>query len=346
MRRRIVHLLLITWTVLLGCGYKTAPRPATATIPDRPGAVEANAYPDRIVLKWDVPLSNADGSALDDLSGFKVFRTGHKVGEPCNDCEHERTFYANVDYQTPVGAEITAGKVVFPDDDVKEGGVYIYSVAAYNLRGREGPASPSLKVSIDAPPGSPVGLRVTFESRGAVLQWDPPVPASGIQSYRIYRGAAQDQRAMKPLGRTKWTETDYVDSTAEKDQTYFYVVRSLKMTGDVPLESMPSEALKVVLPKTDWKPPDNVRVAPAAEGISVFWDRVVITAADTEYNVYRSQEGMRFEKINVEPVKTPWFIDKKVRRGRNYRYAVTAYPAGDPDEESVKSASETIKYAP
>ena len=47
------------------------------------GLVEAQGYPDKVTLRWHVPLSNSDGSLLADTSGLKVYRTAQKVGEEC-----------------------------------------------------------------------------------------------------------------------------------------------------------------------------------------------------------------------------------------------------------------------
>ena len=118
-----------------GCGYKTSPRPATATVPGEVGLVEAQGYPDKVTLKWHVPLSNADGSLLTDTSGFKVYRTAQKVGEECENCDEKKSIYANVDFQNPINAVIDKGEVLYTDKAVTPGNVYSYSVSTYNLKG-------------------------------------------------------------------------------------------------------------------------------------------------------------------------------------------------------------------
>jgi len=92
-----VTLVVITTAIVAGCGYKTNPRPATATVPGEVGLVSARAYPDSIALTWDVPSANTDGSPIKDLSGFKVYRSVQKVGEDCENCEYTEHVYANVD---------------------------------------------------------------------------------------------------------------------------------------------------------------------------------------------------------------------------------------------------------
>ena len=45
---------------------------------------------------------------------------------------------------------------------------------------------------------------------------------------------------MKLIGGTKRDETSFVDKDVEKEKTYYYIVRSLKMNRGVSLESEPS----------------------------------------------------------------------------------------------------------
>ncbi len=121
------YLLLSSILVIVSaCGYKTNPRPVTAAVPAEVGLVHAQAYKDRIVLKWDIPTKNTDGSRLTDLSGFKVYRVVRKIGENCDNCEDKKTLLANVDYQNPFNATVEKGVVTFIDNAVSHGNVYYY----------------------------------------------------------------------------------------------------------------------------------------------------------------------------------------------------------------------------
>lgn len=330
--------------LVVGCGYKTNPRPSTATVPAEVGLVHAHAYPNRIVLKWDVPKTNVDGSALKDISGFKVYKTSEKVGEECEDCPEQKPVPINVDFQNPVNAVIAEGEVVFTDADVKLGNVYTYSVTVYNLKGREGRPSEDVAVVLDEPPPSPEELQGRVEKQGVRLDWKAPARPAGLRSYSIYRGAEPQVDKMKSVGRTKWAETYFVDETVEPQRTYYYDVRSLKMNRGVPFESEPSQIAKVVVPSLRVKSPENVAVTSTRTGIRVHWDPVSIEGSEARYNVYRSESTGVFIKLNPQPIANPGFEDRTVRRGYEYRYAVTAFPKETPEEESSRSASEAVKY--
>ncbi len=325
-----------------GCGYKTSPRPASASIPGEIRLVHAHAYPDRIVLMWDVPASNTDGSPLEDVSGFKVYRASKPIGEECEDCERDKEFHANVDYETPTNAVIKDGEVRYSDKRVEPGRIYWYSVSVYNLKGREGPSSRTVSVVFEQPPPAPSGPSVRREAEGLMVTWTPPSRPAGINGYRVYRGTRPNR--MEPVGRTKWAETYFLDKDVKEGETYYYLVRSVKMKRGISQESPPSETVKAVYHEIDWKPPENIGAEAVRGGVRVQWSPVDIEGRKTAYNVYRSESGTLMRRINISPVRRKWYVDRTVRPGREYRYAVTAFPLSRPEFESARSASGTIQY--
>lgn len=343
---RGVSWILIVSSLLTGCGYKTSPRPATATIPGEIGLVEAQGYPDKVTLRWHVPLSNSDGSLLTDTSGFKVYRTAQKVGEECENCEERKSVYANVDFQNPTNAVIDKGEVLYTDKSITPGNIYTYSISVYNLKGREGRPSQDVTVVFDELPRAPQGLRADVDTAGISLEWTTPPRAAGLSSYRVYRGSTDKADEMKLIGATKLEDTSFVDKDVEKEKTYYYIVRSLKMNRGVSLESEPSPLVKVFVPSVQWKPPDNVHTDSYRNAIRIWWDEVKIPNEETRYNVYRSESGKMFEKINPEPVSNASFEDRNVRKGLTYRYQVKSFPEGNPRAESRGAGSEEVKFRP
>ncbi len=312
--------------LLLGCGFKTRPRPATQTVPGEIGILDARVYPDRVVLRWDVPTSNTDGSALTDISGFKVYRLGQKAGEECENCDEKKGLHANVDFSKPSNAVIEKGEAIYTDTAIAPGNIYTYSVSSYNLQGKEGPPSQDLIAEVDEPLAPPENVRVDYESGEMELRWDVPVRPAGIRVYRVYRGESERPEDLKPIGSTRRAETYFVDKTAEKDKTYYYQVRSIKMNRGVPMESLPSPALKANLSAAHRPRPEDVEVVLRPTEIRIGWKPVRIEGEEARYNVYRSESEQPWEKINAQPIRDAVIIDRRVARGKAYRYAVTAFP--------------------
>lgn len=336
--------ILVVSCCLWGCGYKTSPRPATATVPGDVTLVNVFGYPDRVVVQWDVPGVNYDGSRLTDLSGFKVYRNAQPIGEECENCPEKRVLHANVDFQNPSNAVIGDGQVTYIDHDVKQGNVYAYSLSAYNLKGREGPIGEEVSIVFDEPPPVPGDLRGEAEAEGISLEWPAFDDSSGVRSFRVYRGSEPDPEKMKSIGRTKWTETQFMDKKVEKGNTYYYMVRSLKMNRGVSLESAGSPVIKVFVSKFDPPSPTNVKVTSTRRGIRVEWDPVKTGDLPARYNLYRSESERMFVKLNQDPVDKTSFLDSKVTMGHSYRYTVSAFPEGRPEEESGRSGSESVRY--
>lgn len=332
--------------IMAACGYKTNPRPATSTVPAEVGLVHAQAYKDRIVLKWDSPTKNTDGTRLTDLSGFKVYRVVTKIGEECDNCEGKRTLLANIDYQNPSNATVENGVVIFSDDAVSQGNLYYYFVSAYNFRGEESRPSQEVAVAFEKAPDAPEAVAAGVDSRGVRLEWSPPGSDRSIKNYRIYRSDDGNPSDMKPIGSTKWGETTFRDKTAQIGKTYRYAVSSLTMNRGISTESDLSSPVTVYYSAVHGMPPENVNTLVTRDGIRIYWDPVKIPHEETRYNVYRSEERKMFQKINTQPLSAPLYLDKKVVRGREYRYAVTAFSKNRPDQESSRSGTAAIKFKP
>ncbi len=345
------HIGLIIWPLVIfvglsGCGYKTHPRPATATTPGEIILVNAYAYPDRITLKWFVPAFNTDGTPFQNVSGFKIFKASTPTSDDCDTCGDKKNLFANIDYQTPTNAKIKDGEVTFVDKTVKPGHTYYYAVTSYNLKGREAKPSPDVKIIFEDIPESPKLLRADMERDSVRLTWTSPDGPSRNVAYRIYRGPTSEVESMKLVGGSGSGENTFLDRTVSRSNSYFYVVRSARMNQGVSIESNPSNVVNVLAPAVTWGAPENINMAATRDGIRIYWNPVRIENEETRYNIYRSEQGGVFERINPEPLRNAWFVDEKVVVGRSYRYAVTAFPKDKPNEESSRSGSESIKYNP
>ena len=67
----LLFVLLLT-TILTGCGAGNQPL-STNTSGGGPGSPSAGTATGTAILSWDVPTTNADGTPLTDLAGFKVY---------------------------------------------------------------------------------------------------------------------------------------------------------------------------------------------------------------------------------------------------------------------------------
>ena len=308
-------------------------------VPGPVGLVECSAYPDRIILKWEVPATNTDETELKDLSGFKVYRIAHKIGEECADCKKNREVYANVDIEDPTNAAIVGSEVIYTDKKVSVGYTYGYKVAPYSLKGREGPASTEVEVEYQTPPQPPSTLDAVSEAGKVILKWTPPADRNDIRAFRIYRGTEYKPEAFEAMGIAMAKENRYEDSNVQEDKTYFYLVRSLRLVKGIALESEPSPIAMAVIKPAPTKPPTGLEAGAGKQGIKIVWNQDEADKGKLRYNIYRSSGAVKDLKLNKTPLEGPTFLDKTVTKGRHYSYSVTAFPVGKEKQESEKSTS-------
>ena len=98
-----------------------------------------------VVLSWDAPTLNADGSTLDDLGGYRLYRgTSPGVYTESIDVGNVTTFQWDI------------GNV--------EGQEWYFNVTAYDLSGNESVYNGEVNVNFPGvPPASPQNLSVTIQ---------------------------------------------------------------------------------------------------------------------------------------------------------------------------------------
>jgi len=146
-RRRTLRLALVACVLLgpLGCGRKTDVKPPQLVAPRTVSEVSLTTKPEGIEVGWSRPTEYADGTTMEDLSGFVVERSRN------NEAFRE---LARVPV-TDRGRFQKAKRFEYLDKALTEGTTYHYRVVAFTTDGYYG-----------APSGA------------ATLTWDGPHPAA------------------------------------------------------------------------------------------------------------------------------------------------------------------------
>ena len=95
-----------------------------------------SAYGADVQLAWDEPTTNADGTPLTDLAGYKVYRT---------------TVQGDI---TGVTGTDVGNVTTWTDVDVPEG-TYYYTATAYDTNGNESETSNYVTTTLSIPPSAP-----------------------------------------------------------------------------------------------------------------------------------------------------------------------------------------------
>jgi hypothetical protein len=189
-----------------------------------------------IVIIWQPPVANIDGSTPVNLLGYNVYRMDESQSMPG---------------QTPINSELI-NATEFADRSFKFGGEYRYIVRAVSL-GTEGAQVESLNSNIlpvsprdTFPPSAPRGVDVAAATNRLSVFFAANVE-SDIAGYNVYRSTDPDlpKDNWTKLNSTLLTRTTFQDDKVESGKRYYYFVRAIDTAGNV---SPPSEVKSEVVP--------------------------------------------------------------------------------------------------
>jgi hypothetical protein len=203
-------------------------------IAENPTSLAAEATQDAILLRWQAPTRNVDGSTPASLLGYYVYRSVS---------EKEPATRLN---DSPVTS------TEFADEFFDFGKEYFYFVRAVSagLQAEPVESTESNIVKFRAvdtfPPSAPVAITLAA-APGVISIFFPINPEKDIAGYKIYRSTERDT----PLER--WTlltpellkTTTYQDTRVESGKTYHYYITATDTFGNV---SKPSEIVSETVP--------------------------------------------------------------------------------------------------
>lgn len=184
-----------------------------------------------VLLNWQPPAANVDGSTPANLLGYNVYRV--------NAAQHETA-------PTPLNPEpLTATS--FADQTFKFGEEYSYVVRAVSLGTGGDPVESLNSNAVDVapvdvfPPSAPQGL--TAVATGAPLRISVFYAANrepDVAGYHVYRSADPNlpKEQWSKLNRNLLDRTTFQDEAVQAGTRYFYYVTAVDGAGNV---SPPSE---------------------------------------------------------------------------------------------------------
>lgn len=161
----------------------------------------------------------------------------------------------------------------------------------------------------------PEGLTAKSTKTGVKLTWEK---AKGTEGYEVYRKEATATNWSK---LTTLTKTEYLDTTAQYNKEYNYMVKAYKVIDYKNFYSDGGEGITI---KTKYViTPTAPTLAVIDGGVKVTWTKV---AGADKYEVYRydSNSGA-YTKIATTKSSVVTYSDKKATLGKNYYYKIKAY---------------------
>jgi hypothetical protein len=225
---------------------------------------------------------------------------------------------------------------------------YVYVVTAEDTLGRSSGPSERLVVPYLAAPKAPRALGAAPGDRRISLTWQPPAeltdgsPAPGDLRYLVLRGAGAEG-ALAPITPRPVEGTSFTDEGVDNDTDYRYAVRAVRVEPAVSAtgEASPS----VVVAAADTTPPAapaNLLAVPTAGAVRLAWNPSGSPDVAV-YAIYRAGQTGDFVRIATTMAIATVYVDRDVRPGTTYRYAVTALDRARRPNESPRSNEISVR---
>lgn len=353
---RWLVVLGLAGVILVACGKQGPPVAPELRLPRPASALHAHIDEGAVVVGWTIPRTRADGSALRDLSSIRLYRREEDDGAPAKAAMLSAGRIVGYDEIAVVRLDSPAPAIVRGDAmewvdrrGLAPGRRYVYVVTAADAQGRISAPSERLAVPYLAAPRPPRALRATPGDRRITLDWDPPAefldgtPVAGALAYVVLRGVGSEGALEMVTPGVQ--DTTYVDVGLDNDVEYRYVLRAVRADPRVPAAGPPSDPVTAAPANTTPpRPPSNLVVVPSPGALRLAW-----TASPDDdvalYAVYRAPGASGLVRVGTALAGTTTFIDRDVRAGTVYRYAVTAIDRARTPNESARS-NEATAIAP
>jgi hypothetical protein len=334
-RLQLISLCVLS-VIISGCGQKIFPTPQGCPPPPQAKDLRVKIMPKAVELSWTP-------AAVDPAKhmAYAIMRADLKWDiRTCLECPSaDMQKVGSIDAATRPGAD---GRIRWIDTTVCSRQAYRYQVAMLDERGSVVSVSNQATAIVYPAPAAPVDITATPQQNGILVGWKPVFkdieggsldPAS--VSFQVERRSSEEkgwEKASPALVKA----SPYLDQTIASDLTYSYRVVAVLFIDNTYIYGEPSgSVLAKARGAVPPPPPQKVWVTPAHGGLDINWSETDGKTAG--YHVYRKDEGGEMVRLTASPVQHPPFLDKGVKKGATYSYAVSAVSAQADHKEGLLS---------
>ncbi|HEY5673658.1 MAG TPA: hypothetical protein VIR78_08135 [Malonomonas sp.] len=248
----------LRWTILLllvlllsACGKKGPVRPLEVQRPGPATALELRQQGAALLLSWQLPTGNLDGSALKTPPTLDVYRMTFEPENDCPECFDRSTLLARIAADLPAPAIKVGDRYLLLDRQVQDGVGYQYKLVPRDSDDLSGPAV-ILRQVFSNPVPAPQQPVVIPRDRAVTLKWQSTALGADdkLLGYQIYRQVSGEARSPYPLNPHPLQETVFEDFSLENGRSYSYWIRTLVERQQQTVEGIASAEL-IAVPQAD-----------------------------------------------------------------------------------------------
>lgn len=337
--------------VFSACGRKTDPLTPDSPRPEAVHITKVMVRDNVAYLSWPLPTRNVEGKIMsaDQIRSFQVFRA--EIGPDRKKSRFREV--AIIETARPVNAEVVGGIVVWKDQDLRYGQIYVYRVRVESVRGWLSSYSDEVRVVPLLTVSPPKNVTAVGGDREVSLTWEPVKSKmdgsrhEGFVGYHVYRGTAPGQYEDKPLTAEPVRTAGCKDTAVVNGRTYFYMVRTVD-SPVLPWRESPDSGEASATPRDQTPPakPTGLTVVPGVKRVFLTWNEN--RESDIAgYHVYRSlTSGRDYTRLTDTMVKHTTYSDVSVRSGMVYFYMITAVDETGNESlpsKEMKAATERVR---
>ncbi len=231
-------LLLIFIVTLTSCGTVGPVKPLLKTLPQAVDNATLQQKGAALLLAWNIPTHNQDGSELSDLAGFAVYKVDYEL-DGCPDCRVPKTLLRKIDLAYYRSSNRSSKRIYLWDSVVDEEMGYRYKIVPYTTAGLDGEAVLINRACFTVPfaPDEVVAIGLDQQVR---LKWqaaDNVRQGVELVGYNIYRRSGSSYFAPQPVNKKPITVAVFNDMDVKNGTEYGYAVRSVIAIDGQQLES-------------------------------------------------------------------------------------------------------------
>jgi hypothetical protein len=196
--------------VTSGCGKKGPPLPPLVRVPAAVSQLTARRVGDDVIISLALPVQNIDQSTPVSLTRVDVYGYTGRTAPPAPRFTEVAQLVGKIDSTpgvpppTTVRDALTSDKLVegpplartvpsstkptvpAQKEDTRAPLRRFYMAVAFSERGRAGPPSPVVEVTLTSLPDSPTDVRATYNEQAVMLTWEP---SGGLLGFLLDRAA-------------------------------------------------------------------------------------------------------------------------------------------------------------